>query len=105
MQNEPKFQNAQINTYPFLQRTYENIRPFWPPKNEPKTNPNEANLKNRKNVRNLFPAKDLQWNLPFLPPKKRTQFLKSQKMNAWPVCEKDYENLSPWKVKKQTQFP
>ena len=53
MQNEPKLQNAQINTYPFLQRTYENIRPFWPPKNEPKTNPNEAKLRKAKNEHNL----------------------------------------------------
>ena len=53
MQNEPKLQNAQINTYPFLQRTYESIRPFWPPKNEPKTNPNEAKLRKGKNEHKL----------------------------------------------------
>ena len=59
MQNEPKLQNAQINTYPFLQRTYENIRPFWPPKNEPKTNPNEAKLRKGKNERKLSINKGL----------------------------------------------
>ena len=45
MQNKPNFRKTKINTYPFLQRTYENIRPFWPPKNEPKTKPNSERTK------------------------------------------------------------
>jgi hypothetical protein len=44
-----------------------------PPSPTPKTNPNEPNYKNRTNARNLLSAKNLQPNLPFLPPKKQTQ--------------------------------
>ena len=44
MQNEPNFQNSQINITIILTRDYEDFKPFRLGKNEPKTNPNEPNF-------------------------------------------------------------
>jgi hypothetical protein len=64
MQNKPNFKNAQINTCPFIQKTYEKYCPLRPLKNEPKTNPKRTQTK---------------------PNSKMT------KINAKPLIQRDYE--------------
>ena len=65
MQNEPKLQNAQINTYPFIQRTYENIRPFGNPKTNPKRTQTKPISKNAKMNINSVKTKDYENKLVF----------------------------------------
>ncbi len=47
MQNEPNFRKSQVNVRPLVIMNYERKSDWTLGENEPKTNPNKANLKNR----------------------------------------------------------
>ena len=50
MQNEPKFRKSQMNVNKVLIKDYEN-KPNWTlGENEPKTNPNKANFRGKKEL-------------------------------------------------------
>jgi hypothetical protein len=68
-QTNPNSERAKTNAYSFLQRTYDEILPFYRQKNKAKTNPNSKNAK--MNINTVY-RKDYENSPPWMP-KKQTQ--------------------------------
>ena len=106
MQNEPNFQESQMNVIKALTRDYENKTLGQSGKNEPKTNPIKANLLKAKMNVNFYSTKDYEnisnWTLfenkpntnPIKPNQKRRgeqNCISSRKATLFP---KKPQNLS-----------
>ncbi len=104
MQNEPNFQDAQMNVNKVLTKDYENKSNWTLGENEPKTNPNEPNFKKAEMNVTSYITKGYENKPPNRAPKKRTQFSKRQNPMQTYLPQRIMKETRFWVRTKQTQF-
>jgi len=103
MQNEPNFQDAQMNVNKVLTKDYEN-KPNWTlGENEPKTNPIKPNFKKAQMNVNSLITKDYRKNDDFAVQKNKAKtnpISKKPKMNVNLYVIEDYREKDDFAVQK-----